>query len=66
MFDQQNQAAETSSEAAAQIAKLYRQIGQPKVERNFLVNRSARLRFQQAIDRHRHIRKGQWRDVPGG
>lgn len=43
IFEQQNQAVEVSSEAEAQIAELYRQIGQLKVERDFLVNRSARL-----------------------
>lgn len=43
IFEQQQQAVETSSEATAQIAELYRQIGQLKVERDFLANRSARL-----------------------
>lgn len=43
IFEQQNQAVEVSSGAEAQIAELYRQIGQLKVERDFLANRSARL-----------------------
>jgi transposase-like protein len=43
IFEQQNQATEVSSEAEAQIAELYRQIGQLKVERDFLATRSARL-----------------------
>jgi transposase len=42
IFEQQ-QAVEVSSEAEAQIAELYRQIGQLKVERDFLATRSARL-----------------------
>jgi transposase-like protein len=43
LFDQQNQQADLDSDAEAQIAELYRQIGQLKVERDFLANRSARL-----------------------
>lgn len=43
IFEQQNQAAEVNSEAESQIAELYRQIGQLKVERDFLADRSARL-----------------------
>lgn len=43
IFEQQNQVLELSSEAEAQIAELYRQIGQLKVERDFLADRSARL-----------------------
>jgi transposase len=43
IFEQQHQAVEVSSEAEAQIAELYRQIGQLKVERDFLASRSARL-----------------------
>lgn len=43
IFEQSNQAAEANSEADAQIAELYRQIGQLKVERDFLATRSARL-----------------------
>jgi len=43
IFEQSNQAVEANSEAAAQIAELYRQIGQLKVERDFLATRSARL-----------------------
>lgn len=43
IFEQSNQAVEVNSEAEAQIAELYRQIGQLKVERDFLATRSARL-----------------------
>jgi transposase len=43
IFEQHNQALDVSSEAEAQIAELYRQIGQLKVERDFLATRSARL-----------------------
>lgn len=43
IFEQQNQAVEVNSEAESQIAELYRQIGQLKVERDFLADRSARL-----------------------
>lgn len=43
IFEQSNQAVEANSEAEAQIAELYRQIGQLKVERDFLATRSARL-----------------------
>jgi transposase-like protein len=43
IFEQQNQAAEIGSAAEGQIAELYRQIGQLKVERDFLATRSARL-----------------------
>ena len=43
LFEQHNQATEIGNEAEAQIAELYRQIGQLKVERDFLADRSARL-----------------------
>lgn len=43
IFEQSNQAVEANSEAEAQVAELYRQIGQLKVERDFLATRSARL-----------------------
>jgi transposase-like protein len=42
IFEQQ-QANTVESDGEAQIAELYRQIGQLKVERDFLANRSARL-----------------------
>jgi len=42
IFEQQ-QANTIESDGEAQIAELYRQIGQLKVERDFLANRSARL-----------------------
>lgn len=40
--EQHHQATEISNEAEAQIAELYRQIGQLKVERDFLADRPAR------------------------
>lgn len=43
IFEQSNQAVEANSETEAQIAELHRQIGQLKVERDFLATRSARL-----------------------
>jgi transposase len=43
LFEPQNQAEDLDNDTEAQVAELYRQIGQLKVERDFLVSRSARL-----------------------
>jgi transposase len=43
LFEQQNQSEDLNNDTEAQVAELYRQIGQLKVERDFLVSRSARL-----------------------
>lgn len=43
LFEQQNQTEDLDKDSEAQVAELYRQIGQLKVERDFLVSRSARL-----------------------
>jgi transposase len=43
VFEQERQAEVTQDETQHQIDELYRQIGQLKVERDFLANRSARL-----------------------
>lgn len=43
LFDQNSETAKPDENQQAQIDELYRQIGQLKVERDFLANRSARL-----------------------
>ena len=43
LFEAQHQQSDRDEDAQAQIDELYRQIGQLKVERDFLANRSARL-----------------------
>lgn len=43
LFEPHNQAEDLDNDTEAQVAELYRQIGQLKVERDFLVSRSARL-----------------------
>jgi transposase len=43
LFEPQNQTQDLDNDTEAQVAELYRQIGQLKVERDFLVSRSARL-----------------------
>jgi transposase len=43
LFEQQNQGEDLDNDTEAQVAELYRQIGELKVERDFLVSRSARL-----------------------
>ena len=43
VFERGNSASKVAPEEQAHIDELYRQIGQLKVERDFLVNRSARL-----------------------
>ena len=46
LFEKGSEASKTSGEQQAQIDELYRQIGQLKVERDFLANRSAQLGFK--------------------
>jgi transposase-like protein len=43
LFEPGSQSSSTAPEASGQINELYRQIGELKVERDFLVNRSVRL-----------------------
>jgi uncharacterized coiled-coil DUF342 family protein len=43
LFERGGKASQDAPESNAQIDELYRQIGQLKVERDFLANRSARL-----------------------
>lgn len=43
LFEAQYQQSDRDEDAQAQIDELYRQIGQLKVERDFLADRSARL-----------------------
>jgi transposase-like protein len=43
LFERGGKASQDTPESSAQIDELYRQIGQLKVERDFLANRSARL-----------------------
>ena len=43
LFEQQNQGEDLDNDTEAQVAELYRQIGELKVERDFLVSRSVRL-----------------------
>lgn len=43
LFEPQNQAEDLENDTDAQVAELNRQIGQLKVERDFLVTRSAHL-----------------------
>jgi transposase len=43
LFEQQNQGEDLDNDTEAQVAELYQQIGELKVERDFLVSRSARL-----------------------
>lgn len=43
VFETENSANRASSDTQSQIDELYRQIGQLKVERDFLANRSAKL-----------------------
>lgn len=43
IFEQGGSSSATASDPQAQIDELYRQIGQLKVERDFLANRSAQL-----------------------
>jgi len=43
VFERGSSASKVEPEGQAHLDELYRQIGQLKVERDFLVNRSARL-----------------------
>lgn len=46
LFEKGHEASKPNGDQQAQIDELYRQIGQLKVERDFLANRSAQLGFQ--------------------
>ena len=46
LFEKGSEASKANGEQQAQIDELYRQIGQLKVERDFLANRSAQLGFK--------------------
>lgn len=43
IFDRENTGGKDKTDTQAQLDELYRQIGQLKVEKDFLANRSARL-----------------------
>jgi transposase len=43
IFERENSPSSVTGDAQSQIDELYRQIGQLKVERDFLANRSAKL-----------------------
>lgn len=46
LFEKGSEASKANGDQQAQIDELYRQIGQLKVERDFLANRSAQLGFK--------------------
>ena len=46
LFEKGSEASKVNGEQQAQIDELYRQIGQLKVERDFLASRSAQLGFK--------------------
>lgn len=46
LFEKGSEASKDNSDQQAQIDELYRQIGQLKVERDFLASRSAQLGFK--------------------
>jgi transposase-like protein len=46
LFEKDSEASKANGDQQAQIDELYRQIGQLKVKRDFLANRSAQLGFK--------------------